>query len=295
MTTGADGWGSKLLIQEALPFAGTATCLEFTSESLARTSSIMNTQGFSGTRSQHGEKSRFGTSAIAGQITIPWSPTAGVTLLPLILGGTPTGTSFPLADTLPAWQYQIDRVTKVFNYTDVTVNKGTWKGTSGGMVDCVLDLIGTDEVIVAAAGGQAFTLVLDPPYVFSDLTISVGGATRSIFDFELTVDNKLAARYANSRTPTRIAPADLREVSISFTTPFGSTEYDQYNSALAGSAVVLTATNGNYSTVWTMAAVQFPAMSPVIPGKGEIPLKMTGIARMTSTTRELVVTHDSTG
>jgi hypothetical protein len=60
MTTGADGWGSKLMIHAALPFAGTATPIEITSENLARTSTIVNTGGMNGTRSQRAERSRFG-------------------------------------------------------------------------------------------------------------------------------------------------------------------------------------------------------------------------------------------
>ena len=294
MTTGADGWDSNLLIEAALPFTSGATPLRYKAESLAKASTILNDTGMDGSRSQHSELSRFGQSTVSGQITLDWSPTCGVVLLPLILGGNASGTTFPLADTLPAWQYQIDRATKVFTYTDVVVNKGTWKGTSGGPLELILDLLGVDENVGDAGSGQAYTVPLDPPYVFSDLTISVAGTSRSIFDVELTVDNKLAARYANSNTPTRISPADKRDVMITFTTPFGSTEVDMYNAALGGIAVTLVATNGNYSTTWTMAKVQFPAMTPVVPGKGEIPLKMTGLARMSSTTRELVVTHDST-
>lgn len=294
MSSGADGWESNLVIQDALPFSGSATPLRFKSESLAKQSTILNDSGMDGSASEHSELSREGQSTVSGQITLDWSPTGGAVLLPLILGGTPSGTTFPLADTAPAaWQYQIDRVSEVFNYTDVRVNKATWKGQSGGPVEVLLDLLGVDEVLVAAGAGQAFVVPLDPGYVFSDLAISVTGDARSIFDIELTVDNRLASRYANSKVPTRIARSAKRQVAVSFTTPFGPDEVDLYNVALGGIEVILTATNGNYSTVWAMGKVQFPAMSPVVPGQGEIPLKMTGIARMFGTTRELIVTHDS--
>ncbi len=296
MTTGADGWnGGKGNIQAALPFAGTATPIEIIRESLKRTSTIINTKGMSGTRSQRAERSRFGQSSVGGEVVIPFSPTSGVIVLPLILGAAASGTTFALDDTLPQWQYQIDRVTKVMNYTDCMVNKGIFKAQQGGFVELTLDLIGVDEVIVAAGGGQAWTQPTDPPYVFSDGSASVGGSSRQLFDMEITVDNKVQARYGMSRTPTRIAPADDREVTVKFTCPFGSTEYDLYNAALAGIACSFTVTNGNYSTLFSMATVQFPAETPVIPGKGEIPLTMTGVARMTGSTRELVVTHDSTG
>lgn len=296
MSNGADGWQSHLLIQAALPFSGSATPLRFKSESLAKQSTILNDSGMDGSASEHAELSRHGQSTVSGQITLDWSPTGGAVLLPLILGGTPSGTTFPLADTTPeAWQYQIDRASEVFNYTDVRVNKGAWKGQSGGPVEVLLDLLGVDEVPIGAGNGQAFVVPLDPGYVFSDLAISVAGDVRSIFDIELAVDNKLTARYANSNVPTRIARSTKRQILVTFTTPFGPDEVELYNVSLAGIEVILTATNGNYSTVWTMGKVQFPAMSPVVAGQGEIPLKMTGVARMSGTTKELIVTHDSTG
>lgn len=289
-----DGWQTKVCIEQASSISASATPLEILSESLAKTVAIPNTMGMYGTRSQHQERSRLGQSPVSGNLVVPWSPAAGVVLLPLVLGAAPSGTTFSLSDTLPEFVVEVDRATKVFTYAECMAAKGAWKGSSGSFVDFTLDILGVDEAIGNAGTGESLTTPIDPPYIFEDAVITVGGTARQIFDFELSVDNKLQARFANSRTATRISPSDLREVALSFNTPFGSDEYDLYNTALAGAAVVLTLTNGAYSTVFTMAAVQFPAMTPVVPGKGEVPLRMQGVARMTSTTKELVVTHDST-
>lgn len=290
----SDGWETKCAVKAALPFTSGATPLEINSESLKKTTKILNPKAMSGSRSQKSERSRYGTSPVGGNINLPWSPTSGAILLPWIMGANASGTTFALAETLQTFQAQMDRGANVFNYTDLLVNKAMWKGATDDFVNLDLDLIGVDEVLVGAGGGQALTAPTDPPYVFSDISIVVAGTTRSIFDIEMGIDNMLAARFANSRTATRISPTDLREVPVSFTTPFTSSELDLYNTALAGISVVVVMTNGNYSTTFTFACVQFPSESPVSASKGEIPTKMNGVARMTGSTRELVITHDST-
>lgn len=294
MGVGVDGWKTKVCIQAALPFSSGAIPLEILNESLKKTKSIKNAAGMYGTRSQHSERSRFGTSPVGGGLSLPWSPVSGAALLPWILGANASGTTFALAESLQVRQVQIDRGTDVFNYTDAKVNKATWKGTAGEFFNLDLDLVAVDEVQAGSGAGQALTAPIDPPYVLSDLSIVVAGTTREIFDLEITVDNKVQARFANSNTASAIRPQDLREVGVKFTNPFGSEETDLYNTALAGIAVVATLTNGGYSTTFTMACVQFPSETPVVGGKGEVPLILNGVARMTGTTRELVVTHDST-
>lgn len=294
MTTGTDGWAVKCAMIGALPFDGTATPIEILSESLKKTNTIQNTQGMYGTRSQHAEKSRLGQGAVAGTIEFVMSPAALVFLLPKILGANASGTTFALADTMQTFAMQIDRGTKVFNYTGLMVNKATFKSSSGQFVNVSLDLIGVDEAIVAAGGGQSLTTPVDAPYQFEDGVMTIASTGYTMFDFELTIDNKLTSRFGNSLTATRISPSDLREVSLTTTTPFGSGEYALYNLASAGVAVSLALTNGGLSTTFTLPAVQFPAESPTAGGKGEIPLKLSGIARMTSTTAELSISHDST-
>jgi len=288
-----DGWASTLSVKLGDTIDSGATPLEFTSESLRRTETIINPQGMAGTRSQRSERSRISQAVVAGSITLPWSPASGAVLLPLILGADASGTTFALAEALQEFTCQIDRVTKVYTYTDLLVNKATWKGSAGGFVDLTMDLMGVAETEGAAGSAQALTAPLDPPYVFADCVMSFAGTSYTITDFELSVDNKLASRFGNSVTATRNSPSDLREVMFKFTSPFGTDEYAMYNTALAGVAIVLTLTNGGYSTVFTMAKVQFPDETPVVGGKGEVPITLNGIARMTSTTRELVVTHDS--
>lgn len=291
---GADGFLVKGAMIDALPFSGSATPIELTSESLAKKTTIINTQGMYGTRQQHKERSRVSRNDIAGTLSTVLSPAVFVYLWPKILGAVASGTTFALAETLPSFAIQIDRITKVFNYAGCYVKRAVIKGTAGGFITVDLEILGTSEAIVASGGGQSLTTPIDPPYVMSDCVLTIGGTAYDMMDFELSIDNKLEARFTNSLAATRIAPNDLLEVTLSLTTPFSSTEYALYDSGITSVAATLVMTNGNYSTTFTLPALQAPTESPTANSKGEFPLKLVYQARMTSTTSCVEVTHDST-
>jgi hypothetical protein len=53
-------------------------------------------------------------------------------------------------------------------------------------------------------------------------------------------------------------------------------------------------TNGNRSITFAVAAFMVPDASPVVGGPGEILLTLSGSARSSGATKELVITSDST-
>lgn len=290
----ADGWQTKACVQAGATIDSGAKPLELTSHTLQKKQTLLNTQGVYGTRSQRGERTRISQEVVAGSLVLPWSPASGAVLLPFVLGANASGTTFALAETLPEFVVQIDAATAVYTYANLVATKGTWRAQPGGFVEFTLDVMGQDESAGAAGSGQSLTAPLDQPYLLSDAVLTLDGDAYTIFNIELSVDNKVQSRFGNSVTATRNAPADLREVAISFDNPFTSNEVALYNDALGGVAIVLALTNGTVSTTFTMAYVEFPSMTPIMAGKSEMPLKMQGIARMTGSTKELVVVHDST-
>lgn len=266
---------------------------EFTSESVQKKGKILDTSGIRGTRSHHVSRTRAGTYEVGGTITLHPSPLDLDLLLPRILGADESNDTFNLAETLPAFGILIDRVADTFEYTDCKVSKATFKGSAGGLVELSLEILGTAE----ATGTPFPSLSLDTssaaaPYVFSDGVLTLQSAARKMMDFELVIDNGLNARFTNSQMATSITPQD-RTITLKTTSPFTTDEVDLYEQALAGAAGTLVLTNGGLSTTFTFAALQAPAVSPVVGGKQEIPLKLKMTARMTGSTRELVVTHDS--
>jgi len=282
-------------------FDANSECYEFLSESMKKTGVILDTSGIRGTRSHHSNNTRTGPYEVGGSITIVPHPAGLDLILPRIMGAAESTDTFALADglNLAGSQYfglMVDRVAKVFTYAGCLIDKAIFRGQAGGFVELQLDIIGQSESVGNAGSFPAITPSVAAnaaPYVFTDGVCTLVSSARVITEFEVTIDNQLRRRMSNSLTATSIDASD-RIVTCKFKTPYTSSETDLYGQALAGSAATLVLTNGNMSTTMTFATIQFPDNSPTITGKDEIPLELEGIARMSSTTKELVVTHDST-
>lgn len=265
---------------------------EFISESLRKTNSIVDTNGITGSRSHKSERTRLGLNVISGSINYPCSPSLMDLLLPRILGASASGTTFALAETLPAFDVLIDRIARRFVYGGCLVNKATFKFSPGEMVTLDLDILGSSETVSATAF-PSITAPTDAPYVFSDVTGSFVGSSRTMTSLEITIDNALKARTSNSLNATDISPTD-RIITVKATTPYTSSEADLYGQSLSGSAATVSATNGNTSLTFSFGTIQFPDNAPVVSQRnGEIMLEITGTARKTGSTMELVVTNDS--
>jgi len=270
---------------------------EFVSENLKKTGEILDTNGIRATRSHAKERTRPGKYGVNGTIVLHPSPADLDALLPRIMGTAESADSFVFAEGLDDFRFgvMIDRVGKVFTYNGCIVNKATFRGSAGGLVELALDLIGKTEAVGAAGSFPALTLGTDDndaPYVFHEGVMTLVSSSRTIMDFEIVIDNALRVRFANSQTATDISPGD-RIVTVKCTTPYTSDETDLYGQATEGSAATFVLTNGNMSTTFTLATVQFPDNSPVVGSKDEVTLTLEGIARKSGTTEELVVTHDS--
>jgi len=266
--------------------------LEFLTESLRKTGTVLDTGGIRGTRSHDAARTRNGTYTVAGTITLNPSPLELDDLLPWILGANEVVDVFALTDLLQSRFVQVDRVTRRFKYTGVYVNRATFRASEGGFVELSLDLIGQTEEVTATAF-PALTLVTDPPYVFHDLAFTIGGVTFQSKEIEIVVDNRVVSRFLNSATATGVFATD-REVSVRFTLPYTTDEVVRYDTGATGAIVNATFTNGGVSALFAMVNVQFPAEAPVVESKDEILLVLNGIARKSGATNELIVTSDST-
>src|SRR5690606_17613093 len=118
-------------------------------------------------------------------------------------------------------------------------------------------------------------------------------SAREVINWELVIDNAINARFANATTASQIFAQD-RTITLNATVPYNSSNSALYAQAVAGAAGTLVITNGGYSTTFTFGRLQVPEDSPVAPGRGsEVVLNLPMTARAVSTTKELVVTHDS--
>lgn len=284
------GMGSTSTINELYEYKG---------GDLRLTEEFYDARGISGSRSRRSERVRRANRKVGGT-PLNFEPNVAelVNLLPRILGGSPSGTTYPLAETLPSFWASMDKVEKVYTSTGCVVSKATFSAEQGGSpLKLALDIEATDQSEANSGTFPALTLnVASGPFLFSDAVISVGGSTYSFKSFELTIDNVLdTERFLNSTTRTLI-PSKDRIITVKLMAPHVSNTA-LYNRALAGDRVIITLTNADVNTVslvFDMVAVQFPKRSPQANELNEIDIPLEGVARRTSATLELVTTLDST-
>lgn len=280
---------------------------EFRSEGIVKQESHVETGGIRGTRSHISENVSEGTYTVGGPLVLIPTPADLVTLLPKILGAAASGTTFALAETLPDFVAQIDRKTKVFAYSGCKVNKASFKSSKGNPLTLDLDIQGkkegsysgstfTDITLGSAGTFPSLTLSVLQPYMHHQLVLTIGGTAYEVDDIDITIDNALILdRFNNSQSRTELPEGD-RIITVSATFPYSTSETALYNIATAGAAATAVYTNGNYSITFTFAVLQAAAKSPVVQSRnGEIVLPIDFVARMSGSTRELVILNDSTG
>lgn len=268
-----------------------ATEFEFLEGStLGLTEQLIDPNGMRGTRSHVSERVRTGTRRVDGTILMCPTPVELVTLLPMIFGGTPSGTSYPLGENLTLFNLFGVRDSTVYTYSDCAVESATFSCSEGGPMQLAMTVVGKDE----AESGTAGALVPDittGPFVLADAAVSVASSSREVSAFELTIQNVLEVKYRNSLTPTQIKATD-RIVTLGLPISLG-TDSDLYGSAVAGVAATITLTNGAVSLLFSLAAVQAPRNPIPFGQRGILDFPWQGVARKSSTTLELTTVLDS--
>lgn len=267
---------------------------DFLSESMSLDEEFVGGDGLRGELSHAIENLRQGTRKVGGQLNLRPTAVELAALLPHIMGAAGSGTTYAFGTTFSDLYVVVDRVAKVFSYSGCQVDKATFKAQAGGPLLLTLDMLGIDESVGNA--GTFPSLSLDTTtgfFMFSDLVLSIGGTGYSAKDFELMIDYKRDAdRVFNSNTRAS-TPVTDRIVTVNTNLPYGDATA-VYATGVGGVAVTATFTNGNTSLVATMPKVAFPRQSPTVGGKQEIMLPLSGQARKSGSTSELVFTLDST-
>lgn len=273
----------------------------FVSESINKRGVIVERSGLRGTRSRAADDTREGPYSVGGLLVLEPTPEDLAIWLPRILGGTPSGDTYALAETLPSFTLAIDRVAKVFTYAGCKVNRAVISGTQGGLLRLALDLVTQSESVGAADSFPSLSPSVTQPYIFSDLALTLAATTREVRQFTLTIDNALVTdRFMNSLTIVS-APEGDRSIMLNTTHAWAPANTDLYAQALAGAAGTLQLTNAlggapptGYQTTFSFATLQTPDRSPSVAGRQELLLNLEMLARKVGSTAELEVTHDST-
>jgi hypothetical protein len=297
MADGNPGASARLYVEPGSAphtFDTSSESYEFLSESIGKRGSILDTNGIRGTRSHHAAMTRGGPAEVGGSLRMNVTPIMLDLWLPRILGSAESNDSFTLAET-PAADFGllVDRVEDTEEYTDCRVNRAIFRGSAGGLIELELEIFGKTAVAGTNAPVVALSVAANnAPYTFSDSTLTLASSSRQMMNFEVEINNFLDRRFTNSNAATSLRAQD-RLVALRTTNPWNEDTDDLYGQANAGAAGTLVFTNTNLSTTFTFGTLQVPDSSPNVGGKNEIPLLLEMIARMTGSTRELVVTSDS--
>jgi hypothetical protein len=95
----------------------------------------------------------------------------------------------------------------------------------------------------------------------------------------------------NSLYPTTLCPTD-RVVQLQAQVPYDAA--GMVTNAAATKAATLTFTNGAMSFSISLAGLEMENPNPSVRGKTEIDVMVVGLAASVATTKEIVVTNDST-
>lgn len=263
-------------------------------DQLKATRQRVMTEGLRGTRQRIHETTGDGTITCAGDIEIIPTYTVLSAILKYIMGGTPTGSApvnYPFAETVPDFFATSDRKAKVFTYAGCKINKAVFSFAQGQALKLILSVVAKTETVGNSGTFPALTIADDPPMMWSGAIYTFGGTARSVKDSQITIDNGLVTdRFNNSQTATQFPEGDSK-INVACTLPFTADETDLYNVAIADAADgTITATDGTNTLTFSFKKLDWPAETPVVAGRGEIPTKGNWTARKSGTDDALVIT-----
>lgn len=277
-------------------FDGSSERWAFKSDTLRKTSTVLASDVILGTRTARVEATREGPYTVAGTLTTDVSTLFLDAWLPRILGAAESADAFATAETVPDFDILCNRVGGVFTYFGCKVSRAVFRGRQGGLVELSMDILGKTETTGASPPAVSLgTAAGNYPLQFADATVTLEGSTRSVFDWELTIDNQLKAEAYNSLTAQTVLEQG-RIVSFSTNTAFTSTEMSALYGQTADSpaAAVITMTRNNMSCVATMGRFTPVIQSPSVDGPiGEVKLALSGVARGIAGGADIAFTNDS--
>lgn len=266
--------------------------LEFISCTLRKQGQNIEHEGIRGTRSRQSERVAQGTYSVAGQIVCQPTPEELANILQWA-GFSVASTTYSLTETLTSRYVDVYTGADKGLFGGVYVNRLSLASSENSPLTCTLDLIGKTETR-STSSFPSLTWTASRPFMHHEVTATFAGSSRAVKSFNMSIDNALIVAFNHTQSANDIFPGN-RNVAVSYTTPWSSSETDMYGQSVAGSAATIAYAFGGYSLSIALAALQIPDSGPVISRIGsEIVGEFAGMARATSSTSEVIITLDST-
>lgn len=284
-----------------------STRIALVSESLKASVELIDDPGIRGTRSRSKERVTRGLIRVGGQTVHNPSPTELDAILPWILGTDESTDVFAVADALQEVNIAILRGASLADagmvtYAGCKAAQATFSGSINNPIQLAIDWVGKTATPADGSTFPSVALDTDGVYVFTGGVLTIRGAARRFSEFSLSINNFAEPSFNNNQTAQDIDALD-REVLLTFNSPFtGShgedlwdTEWDDTNADGAAGSLVFLSNRSGQSLTFTFANLKpAPLDEASVTGKTRVRLPMTYRALMSGSTREIVVTHDST-
>jgi hypothetical protein len=310
MTSQAQGSKARLYAKDGSGVAdwtsGTIKSYPFYRESMRKVASVVHPQVITGNRSEYGERARSGPNLYYGQIVFGVSPSEMAFWAPYYMGGTPSGTTYPLGTTLSPFSLYIDKVTTQYAFYDCYVDKALVVGKQNGpggppnYLTLALTIYALSYTNSPATSPTATIPSISGdyvPFVFEDTSsnIQIQSSNRETKQFAILHNNFLKQRYVNSLEPSISYPLH-RQVKLQTRHPFDAGTSALDDVALSSSTTgYVKAVNGTVSVKWNfIGTLQLESQSPVVPGKVEIDLIQQFSARASGSNLEYQLEIDNT-
>jgi hypothetical protein len=290
------GWATQVGTGTANPVTQQ---FEFISCDVRNRTTLVESPGIRGTRSHRSDSVNEGTITNGGTLVLEPRPDELDWWLPRILGATESTDVFAVAEKLPDFYMTVDKVARVYTYDGCKVAVARFAASGPGQnLRLSLEIEGKTETAAAAASFPSIseTLSVLQPYIMHQGVLTLGGTARPFRNIEVSIDNGLTRdNFRNSQTRQQFNETD-RIVRLVCDNPFTADEVDLAEMALAGMTGTLVFTNGARSITFSFANLKLPQEGVPIPGRTQpLPLRLNLQAFATASTKEIIVTNDSTG
>lgn len=261
---------------------------DFQSANYGANEQIADLNGNRGDLSHDVSMFRPGIIRVGGQMRFE----PNVASMPLLNTFAMGGASSTLANTALVYEIIADKRGDIFDFASNAVGRCTWAGSQGEPLSMSLDVLGMTETGSASWGSPTAIDTATGPWMFQEMVLTIGGATKNSRTFALTLDNHLdSGRFFNSRTLVSLVRLD-RTVTLSLDLPYGDAS-TVYGSGNAGVAVVAVFTNAGTSDIlrFTMGKAIFGKNAPTQSLRSEEMLTISAQCAAVGSTRELIVAY----
>lgn len=314
--TASQGFQGKLAIMAGAntTWLTQGEMLEILSESITKTTGVIDTAGLRGSIMRSTQRHRDGVSAVGGEIMLNPSPRDMNVILPRLLDTSTSTWTTKNFESIAAKYFHvlIDKVGDVFQYTNCLCPKVVIRGSEGGIIEMVMSVIATDETTSPQTTFESlnYPATLDSsgtvsnslPYMFYDSVLTLNGTVYQMYSFELTIEYMLDVKYRNSQTISSVCPTD-RVITLKVSLPYYSgspntVTLNATNSAITGSLNLAVSTFSTLFSFTNLKRVQ--TKTPSVPGRSEVLLDLEyhayGIpnADSSSVVPEMTVVNDVT-